>query len=277
MEHKWSERQKIKNTIWKREQWKLVKQCNLTSQVRKTKQKEEKCKNTNKIKDVRIMKNIIQIYNNLRVLWSSNVKFVSLSNLFGWLLFGSNWGLFIAPGFIVSLVGIKKKRNEGRANKKGNKGKNVEWIKKKEGKKGRRSLKKFKKNKRETSADLIRPSQFCWSSWLQQAEGELVYLFSLLSCNLHRCPASSPVPQFGSPVPFCTQPMSSVHKLRCPWGAPIRGSSHTTFSIFAVLGTRESQSPLRVVQPLRWVKSFWGLLTSWDLKFSSVGVSLPSY
>ena len=35
---------------------KPVKQCNLTSQVKKTKQKEEKYKNTNKIRDVRIMK-----------------------------------------------------------------------------------------------------------------------------------------------------------------------------------------------------------------------------
>ena len=49
---------KIKNTLWKREQGKPVKQCNLTSQVKNTnhKQKEEKYKNTNKIKDVRIMK-----------------------------------------------------------------------------------------------------------------------------------------------------------------------------------------------------------------------------
>ena len=33
-----------------------TKQCNLTNQAKKTKQKEEKCKNTNKINDVRIMK-----------------------------------------------------------------------------------------------------------------------------------------------------------------------------------------------------------------------------
>ena len=38
-----------------REQGKPVKQCNLTKQA-KTKQKEEKYKNTNKIKAVRIMK-----------------------------------------------------------------------------------------------------------------------------------------------------------------------------------------------------------------------------
>ena len=63
---------------------KPVQQCNLSSQEKKTKQKEEKYKNTNKMKDVRIMKNIIiQIYNNLQVLWTSKVKFVSLSQLFG--------------------------------------------------------------------------------------------------------------------------------------------------------------------------------------------------
>ena len=56
LEHKWSERWKIKNTLWKREQGKPVKPCNLTNQV-KTKHKEEKFKNTNKIKDVRTMKN----------------------------------------------------------------------------------------------------------------------------------------------------------------------------------------------------------------------------
>ena len=35
---------------------KPVKQCKLTSQEKKTKQKEEKYKNTNKMSDVRIMK-----------------------------------------------------------------------------------------------------------------------------------------------------------------------------------------------------------------------------
>ena len=103
MEHKWSERRKIKNILWKREQEKPVKQCNLTSQVKKTNHKEEKYKNTNKIKDVKIMKKII-----IQVLWISNVKFVLLSQLLGWPLFESNSGLITAPGFIVSLA-IKKK------------------------------------------------------------------------------------------------------------------------------------------------------------------------
>ena len=92
---------------------KPVKQCNLTSQEKKSKQKEEKYKNTNKMSDVRIMKNIIiQIYNNLQVPWSRKVKFVSLSHLLGCPLFGSNSGLFTVPGCIVSLVGIKNKRRK---------------------------------------------------------------------------------------------------------------------------------------------------------------------
>ena len=86
---------------------KPVKQCKLTSEAKKTKQKEEKYKNTKKMSDVRIMKKIIiQICNNLQVLWSSKVNSVSLSQLLGCPLFGSNSGLFTVPGFIISLVGI---------------------------------------------------------------------------------------------------------------------------------------------------------------------------
>ena len=63
--------------------------------------------------DVRIMKKIIiQTYNNLQVLWSSRVKLVSLSQLLGSPLFGFKFGLFTVSGFIVSLVGIKKKKEE---------------------------------------------------------------------------------------------------------------------------------------------------------------------
>ena len=39
------------------------------------------------------------------------MKFVSLSQLLGCPLFGSNSGLFTVPGFIVSLAGILKKRD----------------------------------------------------------------------------------------------------------------------------------------------------------------------
>ena len=64
-------------------------------------------------------KKIIQIYNILQVLFSSKVKFVSLSQMLGCPLFGSNFGLFTVPGFIVSVVGVKtkdrrKKRYKGR-------------------------------------------------------------------------------------------------------------------------------------------------------------------
>ena len=72
--------------------------------------------------DVRIIKKIIiQIYNILQGLWSSKVKFVSLSQLLGCPLFGSNFGLFTVPGFIVSRVRIKKKKRkmEGRRDIKG--------------------------------------------------------------------------------------------------------------------------------------------------------------
>ena len=63
--------------------------------------------------DVRIMKKIIiQIYNNLQVPWSSKVKFVSLSQLLGCSLFVSHSGLFTFPGFIVSFVGLKKKKKK---------------------------------------------------------------------------------------------------------------------------------------------------------------------
>ena len=63
---------------------KPVKQCKLSSQGKKSKQKEEKYKNTNTIR----CKNneiiiIIQIYNNLQGLWSTRVKFVSLCQSLG--------------------------------------------------------------------------------------------------------------------------------------------------------------------------------------------------
>ena len=63
------------------------------------------------------------------------MKFVSLSQLLGWPLFGSNSGLFTTPGFIVSLVGKEKKREgrkEGRRNTKGKKGKKEEGVKERE-------------------------------------------------------------------------------------------------------------------------------------------------
>ena len=113
---------------------KPVKQCKLTSQVKKTKQKEEKYKNTHKMRDVRLTKKIIiiiQIYNNFQVLWSSKVKFVSLSPL---LRCPSLSPTLVFSQFQVLMShswGFKKERKkmtEGRRDIKG----------KKEGKRGRR-------------------------------------------------------------------------------------------------------------------------------------------
>ena len=95
--------------------------------------------------DVRIMKKtIIQIYNNLQVLWSRKVKFVSLSQPLGCPLFGSNSGLFIVPGFIVSLVGIFKKKEEGRKKRYKGRGRNSRTRRKKSEEEGvkRKKLKK---------------------------------------------------------------------------------------------------------------------------------------
>ena len=51
------------------------------------------------------------------------MKFVSLSQLLGCFLFGSNSGLFTAPGFIVSPVGIKGEKKDEEGRKKRYKGK----------------------------------------------------------------------------------------------------------------------------------------------------------
>ena len=110
--------------------------------MKKTKQK-EKYKNTNKRSDVRIMKKIIQMYNKLQFLWSSKVKFVSLSQLLGCPLFGSNSGLFTVPGFIVTFVGIKKNM-EGRRDIKEEK-EGVELERRKERKKVLNEERKRKK------------------------------------------------------------------------------------------------------------------------------------
>ena len=63
------------------------------------------------------------------------MKYVSLSQLLGYPLFGCNSGLFTVPGFIVSLVGIKKKKkDEERRDIKGEK----EGVEQERGKRGRR-------------------------------------------------------------------------------------------------------------------------------------------
>ena len=93
--------------------------------MKKTEQKEEKYKNTNKMSDVRIMKKIIiQIYNNLQVLWNSKVKFVSLSQLLGCPALGPT---LVFSEFQVLLSHLwelkkkKKKKKEGRRDIKGKK------------------------------------------------------------------------------------------------------------------------------------------------------------
>ena len=43
-----------------------------------------------------------------------------------------------------------------------------------------------------------------------------------------------------------------VHQLCCPWVAPIRGKSHSTFLLFAVLDARGSECCYGVVQPPIW-------------------------
>ena len=55
MEHNWSERQ-LTIHCERENKGKPVKQCKLTSQAKKTQQKEERYKNTNKMSDVRIVK-----------------------------------------------------------------------------------------------------------------------------------------------------------------------------------------------------------------------------
>ena len=124
-------------------------------------------------------------------------------------------------------------------------------------------------------------SEFCCSSWLQQAEGSCALLFTLstvlwglghdLGHNLHSCPASSPLLfPAGPPLLICARPVPSIHQLCCPWGALTRGTLPTTLLLF-VLVARHSESLFWLVQLPHWVKSFWGLLTPWALLLSSGG------
>ena len=160
--------------------------------------------------------------------------------------FGFNSGLFTAPRFIVSLVEIKKKKKKkkrGRRDKKG--------------KKGRRNKKKRRKERKKELKEKKKKAP-CWLQTVPSSSAGLPGYsrlrgnwFCFLPFLSNTCPASSPVPQFtaGPPVPFCTQPRPLVHQLHTPWGAPFRGISHTTFSFFAVLDSRDSQRPFRLVQP----------------------------
>ena len=73
------------------------------------------------------------------------------------------------------------------------------------------------------------------------------------------------------PLTICVRPAPAIHQLCYPWGTLIRGNSHTSFSLFAVLGAGHSWSPYRVAHLPHWVKSFWRLLTPWALLLSSTG------
>ena len=88
--------------------------------MKKTKHREERYKNTNKMSDVRIMKKIIiQIYNNLQVLWSSKVKFVSLSQLLGFLSLGLTLVFSEFQVLLSHLWGFLKKRERRKKRYKG--------------------------------------------------------------------------------------------------------------------------------------------------------------
>ena len=101
------------------------------------------------------------------------MKFVSPSQLLGCPLFGSNSGLFTVPGFIVSLVGILKKRRKEKKRRKKEKIKRErkeEGIKQERRKERKKELKNntIKNNKLLLKKILLLgsnwPSQFCWSS-----------------------------------------------------------------------------------------------------------------
>ena len=152
------------------------------------------------------------------------VSVVGMTLLFVWLC------PFTAAGFIVSLV-KKKERREGR--------------------------RKRKKQMPPAGFKLAKPFLLVFLA----AAGWGVMGFTFLpSCGfggcgpcvnhtLHSCPACSPVPQFTDrfSLAFCTRSTPSVHQLCSPWGAPIKDNSHTSFLLFAVLDTTDSQSLLRVV------------------------------
>ena len=114
------------------------------------------------------------MYNNLQLLWSSKVKFVSLSQLLGCPLFGSNSGLFTVPGFNVSLVGVKKKDGRKKRYKGKERSRTRKQEREEEGVKRKKNNKKIiiknyfknKQTSKQTKTSLLAsnwPSQFCWS------------------------------------------------------------------------------------------------------------------
>ena len=72
----------------------------------------------NKIKEIKIMKKIIiQVNNNLQVLWNSKVKFVSVSQCWDDPSLGLTLVLSQLQVFFVSFVRVKKKREGGEKRK----------------------------------------------------------------------------------------------------------------------------------------------------------------
>ena len=116
-------------------------------------------KNYNQIKEIKILKNNNKINNKMQLLWDSKVKFVSASQLLALALCslsGSVFCSFTAPGVIVSHLGKEKKRKE----------------------------------KKSLLLTLNPLREFCWSSWMLQAERGWASLF-FLSCGFARMGAWS--------------------------------------------------------------------------------------
>ena len=118
LEHGWSESRKIKIQYRENKENQSNNAIKQRNKTRKTKHKEEKLKNTNKIK----VKNnrkiiIIHIHNKMPALWDSKVMFVSGSQFWGLALYSPFWsvsGPFVIPHLIISLGGRQKKVGGGK-------------------------------------------------------------------------------------------------------------------------------------------------------------------
>ena len=142
----------------------------------------------------------------MQVLWSSKVKFVSLSQLLGCPLFGSNSVLSELQVLLSHLWEFKIKKGR----------KEEEGIKKERRKEKKKELKK-KKKKPPAGFKQAKPVLL----WLQQAEGELISLFSLPELHsLWQLPS--------------LQPRSSVHR----WAPSALLHPASTFSPPVVLSLR---------------------------------------
>ena len=153
------------------------------------------------------------------------------------------WSFHISRFYCLTWGNLKKK-------KKGKEG--IKRERQEEGKKRKKEREEGVKRKK-----ILNKKALCWLLTGQASFSGIPgcsrlrgHWFSFSSFLISTCPASSPVSQFaaGPPALLCTQPRPSVHQLCCPRCVPIRGNSHTPFSLFAVLDARDSQRPLRPVQ-----------------------------